>query len=279
MAQTLGQPGVRGGAGVAVERCLVWCSCSFQTLQTTHACSRPATSWSIIDSYLRPKPAFYIISRALAPITLILTRSTNNPKPNSKVEALVRAKTTKAAGGTVLHSTPHIYPPKTSTIQVCVSSTSPTDSGLLRAEIRYVNINTGRSQLTWQGQADVYGNGVVSLLDNTPVPEDEPTVVQALLWDAATDVLVARETDWPQPFKYYTFPDRGLEVVVAWADEEKENARIRVCAKKPVKGLVFTEIDGVVLSDNCIDVVPGDEQVVTATGLKGRELQWRYYGM
>lgn len=191
----------------------------------------------------------------------------------------MRAKTTKAAGGTILHSTPHIYPPKASTIQVCVSSTSPTDSGLLRAEIRYVNINTGRSQLTWQGQADVYGNGVVSLLDNTPVPEDEPTVVQALLWDAATDVLVARETDWPQPFKYYTFADRGLEVEVAWTDEEKENARIRVCAKKPVKGLVFTEIDGVVLSDNCIDVVPGDEQVVTATGLKGRELQWRYYGM
>lgn len=242
--------------------------------------SRPATSWAIIDFYLRPKPAFYIIARALAPITLVLTRTTNNPKPNSRVESLVRSKTTKAAGKAALHSTPHVYPPKASTIQVCVSSTSPADSGLLRAEIRFVCANTGRSQLAWQGEADVYANGLVSLLDNAPVPEDEPTVVQALLWDAATGVLVARETDWPQPFKHYTFPDRGLEVAVEWIDDEtKEDARIRVCAKKPVKGLVFGELDGVVLSDNCIDVVPGDEQVVLASGLKGRQVQWRYYGM
>lgn len=248
-----------------------------KTLTLPH--SRPVTSWAIIDFYLRPKSAFYIISRALAPITLILTRSTNSPKPNSKVEALVRSKTTKAAGKLVLHSTPHIYPPKTSTIQVCVSSTSPTESGLLRAEIRFVCINTGRSQLVWQGEADVYGNGLVTLLDNTPVPEDEPTVVQALLWDSSTGVLVARETDWPQPFKYYTFPNRGLEVVVVWTDETKEDARIRVCAKRPVKGLVFEEMDGVTWGDNCIDVVPGDEQIVSVKGLKGREVKWRYYGM
>lgn len=191
----------------------------------------------------------------------------------------MRSKTTKGAGKPVLHSTPHIYPPKISTIQVCVSSISPTKSGLLKAEIRFVCVNTGRSQLAWQGEADVYGNGLVTLLDNTPVPEDEPTVVQALLWDSATGELVARETDWPQPFKYYTFPDRDLEVAVAWTDETKEDARILISAKKPVKGLVFEEIDGVMWSDNCIDVVPGDEQAVVAKGLKGREITWKYYGM
>lgn len=103
--------------------------------------------------------------------------------------------------------------------------------------------------------------------------------MQALLWDSATGALVARETDWPQPFKYYTFPDRGLEVVVAWTDETKENARICINAKKPVKGLVFEEMDGITWGDNCIDVVPGDEQVVAVKGLKGREVKWRYYGM
>lgn len=269
---------------MAVERCLVCVYYGYIYIYiyiyAANTDSRPATSWAIIDFYLRPKPAFYIIARALAPITLILTRTTNNPKPNSKVESLVRSRTTKGAGNAAQHSTPHVYPAKASTVQVCVCSTSPADSGLLRAEIRFVCANTGRSQLAWQGEADVYGNGLVSLLDGKPVPEDEPTVVQALLWDAATGVLVARETDWPQPFKHYTFPDRGLEVAVEWVDDEtKEDARIRVCAKKPVKGLVFGELDGVVLSDNCIDVIPGDEQVILANGLKGREVQWRYYGM
>lgn len=103
--------------------------------------------------------------------------------------------------------------------------------------------------------------------------------MQALLWDSITEKLVTRETDWPQPLKYYTFPDRELKIEVAWTNESKEDAKLVVSAKKPVKGLVFEEIDGVVWSDNCIDVVPGDEQVVVAKGLKGGEVKWRYYGM
>lgn len=90
---------------------------------------------------------------------------------------------------------------------------------------------------------------------------------------------MTRETDWPQPLKYYTFPDRGLEVVVTWVDKSKEDAEVVVTAKRPVKGLVFEEIDGVVWGDNCIDVVPEDKQVISAKGLKGREVKWRYYGM
>jgi beta-mannosidase len=35
----------------------------------------PATSWSIIDSHLRPKPAYYVVRRELAPLTLGLERT------------------------------------------------------------------------------------------------------------------------------------------------------------------------------------------------------------
>lgn len=188
----------------------------------------------------------------------------------------MRSKTTKGAGKLFLHSTPHIYPPKTSTIQVCASATLPTNSGRLKAEIRFLCINTGRSQTAWQGEVDVYGNSMVTLLEGVSVPEDEPTAVQALLWNSTTGKLVARETDWPQPFKYYTFPERGLEVECELGEED---TRVVVKTKKPVKGLVFEEMDGVVWSDNCLDVVPGDEQVIIASGLKGREVKWRYYGM
>jgi beta-mannosidase len=78
--------------------------------------------------------------------------------------------------------------------------------------------------------------------------------------------LVSRDADWPQPFKYRSFKDRGLYV--------------HVTVEKPVKGLVCEGRDGSVPSDSTIDVMHGDEQVVTGRGLKeGDEpLIWKHLG-
>lgn len=49
--------------------------------------------------------------------------------------------------------------------------------------------------------------------------------------------------------------------------------------RKPVKGLVL-DVEGydVKWSDQAIDLVPGDDQTVKATGLNGREVKLRYLG-
>jgi beta-mannosidase len=65
-----------------------------------------------------------------------------------------------------------------------------------------------------------------------------------------------------------------LEIVPA-ADGES----VELSAKKPVKGLILdVEGEWVKWSDQAIDLVPGDPQMVKAVGLNGRKIKARYLG-
>lgn len=79
--------------------------------------------------------------------------------------------------------------------------------------------------------------------------------------------------DWPQPLKYLSFEDRGVEI-------SQHGDELRVSAMKPTKGLTFEEREGVLVSDSAIDLAPGDKQVVTCSGLKAGEkmLSWTFLG-
>jgi beta-mannosidase len=79
----------------------------------------------------------------------------------------------------------------------------------------------------------------------------------------------------PEPFKFIHFPsveEVGLDVRV-------DGDIVELSAKKPIKGIVL-EVDGddVKWSDQAIDLVPGDPQVMTAVGLNGRPVKARYLG-
>lgn len=54
---------------------------------------------------------------------------------------------------------------------------------------------------------------------------------------------------------------------------------IRISVERPIKGLVL-DVEGkdAKWSDQALDVVPGDDQVVKVWGLKGRKLKARYLG-
>lgn len=83
----------------------------------------------------------------------------------------------------------------------------------------------------------------------------------------------------PEPFKFIAFPDvkaLGLKITVG-ADGES----VLLSAEKPIKGVVLdVDVDGdeVRWSDQAIDLFPGDPQVVTGVGLKGREVKARFLG-
>jgi beta-mannosidase len=106
----------------------------------------------------------------------------------------------------------------------------------------------------------------------------------------------------PEPFKFLNFPsidDIGLQITTAPIDDdelEEELERIRpfsrlppdvenltkitLSALLPVKGIVL-DAEGpedVKWSDQAIDLVPGDEQIVLAWGLRGRVPTARYLG-
>jgi beta-mannosidase len=100
----------------------------------------------------------------------------------------------------------------------------------------------------------------------------EPHVLAARLW--VDEQIVARDVDWPQPLKYLDLSYRGLDIQLHRGDQ----TRVVINTRKPVKGLVIEAQEGVRISDNAMDIVPGDEQTVIVTGLGNRSLKYRYLG-
>ena len=86
---------------------------------------------------------------------------------------------------------------------------------------------------------------------------------------------VAEDVAWPEPIKYLDFQDREVQVRCL----ERVPNEAYISAAKPVKGFVFDEREGVRLSDNGFDIMPGPERTVHVQGCKAKELTWRYVGM
>jgi beta-mannosidase len=102
------------------------------------------------------------------------------------------------------------------------------------------------------------------------LPLDETTVLAARL--SVDDAVVARAALWPEPFKYLTLPDPGLELAV----ERDETLRISV--QRPAKGVWLHAGDGVEWSDNMLDLFPDETRVLRAAGIADRRLRARWLG-
>jgi beta-mannosidase len=87
------------------------------------------------------------------------------------------------------------------------------------------------------------------------------------------DTVIARFVLWPEPFKYLTLPDPSVVV------ERLDDQHVRVSATKPAKGVWLHAGDGVKWSDNMLDLMPDESQVLAVSGLGERELQVRWLGM
>lgn len=94
-----------------------------------------------------------------------------------------------------------------------------------------------------------------------------PLVLAVRIWSQG--VCISRDADWPQPFKYIDMAERGISLSL-------QGYKLQVAAKKPVKGFVIEEQDGVSLSDNAIDIMPGDDQILTMSGFEGNVQQLRW---
>lgn len=119
----------------------------------------------------------------------------------------------------------------------------------------------------WKG--DVPGQPVRTSTSQVP----RPIVVQARLLDKESNEVLARYSNWPEPWKYLTFPEPGLKITT-------DGDNVTVSVDKPIKGLILdTDLDAEVYwSDQALDMFPGDTQVVRAKGLNGRKVTARYIG-
>jgi len=210
----------------------------------------PVTSWAIVDYFQRKKPAYYAMRRVLAPVAVAVKRAHHD------------------------WSVVHARPAKTSDYECWVSS-SRTEAVTATVELRFVSIESGKdiSEKVVKKDVTIVANGTTEILNGTIDNEkQEPHVLAARIWIDGD--IVSRDMDWPQPLKYLDMDDRGVEVV-------QNGSKITVTAKRPTKGLVFEEREGVLVDDSALDVVPGDEQVVSVRGMGDgdRPLKWLYYGM
>lgn len=218
----------------------------------------PGISWSIVDYFLRPKPAYYAVSRVLKPLAIGVCREHHD------------------------WSIAHAQPPQTSKYELWIVSSLQAEV-VGRVELRFISVVTGLEvresivrdnlHIMPNGTTDIILDG---LIDHTIYAE--PHVLAARLW--IDNSIVARDVDWPQPLKYLDFSDRGLEVESASGSDEQTQTLV-IKTEKPVKCLVFEDRDGVRLSDNAMDIVPGDEQIVEVTGLKlgdNGPLKWKFVG-
>ncbi|KAF2484262.1 putative beta-mannosidase [Neohortaea acidophila] len=209
----------------------------------------PTISWAIVDYYQRKKPAYYAMRRVLAPIAVAVKREHHD------------------------WSVVHAHPAKSSTYQCWVSSSRLVDVEAT-VELRFISIQTGKEikERITKKQVTIAANHSTEICEGVIDHEhEEPHVLAARIWIG--DEVVARDVDWPQPLKYLDFCDRGVKV-------KRKGNEVTVTAEKPTKGLVFEEREGLLISDSAIDVVPGDEQVLTVRGLgpEDKDLDWLYLG-
>ncbi|KAF2085380.1 glycoside hydrolase family 2 protein [Saccharata proteae CBS 121410] len=209
----------------------------------------PVTSWSIVDYFHRKKPAYYAMRRCLAPIAIGVKRTHDD------------------------WSVVHARPAKSSDFELWVSSSKSVEMKA-RVELRFISIATGKEikEAILKEEVSIVPNGTTDILSGTiDNLGEEAHVLAARVW--VDGDIVSRDVDWPQPLKYLDFGDRGVQVTAG-------SGSISVKSARPTKGLVFEERAGVLVDDSALDVVPGDEQVISVRGLgeKDAALGWRYLG-
>ncbi|KAH8696013.1 glycoside hydrolase superfamily [Talaromyces proteolyticus] len=195
----------------------------------------PSSSWAIVDYFYRKKPGFYAVKRALEPLTVSVQREHTD------------------------WSVCHARAPKSSSYKVWVANSKTVDV-ISDVELRFISIESGQDikEPLIRKNCSITANGTTDILDGIiSNAEEPPHVLAARLIQNGT--VTSRDVDWPQPFKYFSFKDRAVQI-------EARNDSFLVSASKPTKCLVIEEQDDITLSDNGIDLVPGETQIIRATG-------------
>jgi len=157
-----------------------------------------------------------------------------------------------------------------------------------------VTLGENRATELWSGA--VPGQAVRTKLSDVP----RTIIISARLLDSDSTVL-ARYANWcvmissllklcvclvtyafrPEPFKFIDFPSpEKVALSVTVDDASADPAQVTLKSSLPIKGVVL-DVEGsedAKWSDQAIDLVPGDAQVVSVWGLKGRKVAARYLG-
>ncbi|KZT72528.1 glycoside hydrolase family 2 protein [Daedalea quercina L-15889] len=222
----------------------------------------PVTSWAIVDYFLRPKPAYFAIKRELQPYTVGMTRKDSKTFADDLTAAFFSIETVLEIWGT--------------------NSTLREKRAVL--EVTAFDLHSDWRE-TFEQDVTLAPNASTELFKGllpgqpkrTKLSEVPKTIVASARLLDTTGAVLGRYSNWPEPFKYISFPDIkeiGLSMVVG-----KDGESVALSTRKPIKGLVLdVEGNAAQWSDQAIDLVPNDPQVVKVVGLNGRKIKARFLG-
>ena len=235
----------------------------------------PATSWALVDCFVRPKPAYYAVRRACAAVALGVERT-----PASRF---------------VDEYAPPPRPSDVPSWTLFAHNTGRRDVAaalVLRAYDMAAGVWTALSEA--EARRDVtllagVNSELGALAAHEVWAEDSLVVLEATLVGPGGETL-SRTVDWPEPFRYLHWPrDTRLSVrVEAVADDggdEKWEHRVTVVANQPLKGVWLEPVyDGSekdddpepLWEDNMVDLMPDSELSFRVKGLKGRQVGARF---
>ncbi|KAF8307944.1 glycoside hydrolase family 2 protein [Clavulina sp. PMI_390] len=226
----------------------------------------PVTSWAIVDYFLRPKPAYYAVSRELRPYTVGMTRkdvkTPRKDKPDSSAYYEIDTRVEIwGTNGTLQEEKVTLH----------LDAFDLHDATFQSSEQHPVTLTPNQSTELWQGR--VPGQDIRTCISQPP-----RTIIISARLISADGTVLARYANWPEPFKFVHFPtpeEVGLKITVT-----PDVSTIRLTCLRPIKGVVL-DAEGdedVKWSDSAVDMVPGDEQVILAWGLGERQVKARYLG-
>ncbi|GJN88518.1 hypothetical protein Rhopal_001484-T1 [Rhodotorula paludigena] len=226
----------------------------------------PTTSWAVCDYFLRPKPAYFVIKRALAPIAVVARRYTVKEYRDrfSVVDVVEIAY-----------------------VDVWASSSGLSGEKVVVRLAAY-EILTGKRvhQEEWTTELEANRSTELKKLEIPLAWNDnkEAVVVHASLHTTKSGSMLSSVAVWPEPFKYLTFPkpkDVKLDVRLVRHKNRISKATVFLSSSHPLKGLVLDFAYDVKLSDNFLDLMPGETREIDVAGLPSDneyKLTWRYLG-
>ncbi|KAG8881418.1 hypothetical protein FRB97_009613 [Tulasnella sp. 331] len=208
----------------------------------------PVTSWSLIDYFMRKKPAYYVIARELRPIVVGILRKVEKDRSNDRPRQFYEFGA---------------FRNKSASIEIWASNFT-LKSVPARLEVSYYDLGSGTFFHIETRDVDLLPNQSTELIAQPLVspPKSPPStdadgrllprvqrveldrthtvVVHAKLLSSSGEVI-ARTTNWPEPLKHIDpVVNPGLHVTV-------EGELVTVTVVRPIKGLfldTFEEQEG-----------------------------------
>ncbi|KAF9523149.1 glycoside hydrolase family 2 protein [Crepidotus variabilis] len=242
----------------------------------------PVVSWAIVDYFLRAKPVYYTIMRQLSSVSVGVFRLVHKNRDNDRPRQFYEYGAIQATGASLQiwasNNTVHEIPVNVETRFFDLYS----DWSDIRTVEGVVLLPNQTTEIT---EMDCLYPQHEAKSTTAPFTGSGSVVVCVRLIDPTSETVLARFSDWPEPYRFLSPPDPKLTISVVdsgTADEKMVTLDVQRPAKcvflSAEEDLDQSGFSCIKWTDNAVDLVPGDPQQLSVEGLNNRKIKYNYFG-